>query len=249
MTGCYFKGYFQQQQRSCWEHSPPTVQIFIFTPISVCPTRVRALKVADELTEIRALSTEDIQEQVIDLKGELFFLRVAKASRKEFKTHDFKRIRRKEMDTVAFDQLGNMSMTTISKQRKKQQPAVMAELEERLRKVNADVPFPHSRGNRAPSGRPTATRADPSKAIGAEHGRLCREHMAALLDKGDASGARVGARLSTLLLVLVVVIGFNWFSWETARESKEVQRSLLFARDKLDGRAFPQNYELEVLAE
>eukprot|EP00850_Spirogloea_muscicola_P014273 SM000101S09271 [mRNA] locus=s101:373940:377059:+ [translate_table: standard] len=37
---------------------------------------------------------------------------------------------------VAFDKLGSMSMTTISRQRKKQQPAVIAELEGRLRKLS-----------------------------------------------------------------------------------------------------------------
>ncbi|XP_016498517.2 uncharacterized protein LOC107817234 [Nicotiana tabacum] len=39
--------------------------------------------------------------------------------------------------TVAFDQIGFMTTTTISRQRKKQEPAVMAELDQRLRRLNS----------------------------------------------------------------------------------------------------------------
>ncbi|XP_057955278.1 uncharacterized protein LOC131149145 [Malania oleifera] len=39
--------------------------------------------------------------------------------------------------TVAFDKIGFMTTNTISKQRKKQEPAVMAELDERLRRLNS----------------------------------------------------------------------------------------------------------------
>ena len=43
---------------------------------------------------------------------------------------------------VAFDKLGFMMSTNISKERKKQEPAVMAELDQRLRRLyssNLDV--------------------------------------------------------------------------------------------------------------
>ncbi|XP_009795968.1 uncharacterized protein [Nicotiana sylvestris] len=39
--------------------------------------------------------------------------------------------------TVAFDQIGFMTTTTISRQRKKQEPAVMAELDQRLKRLNS----------------------------------------------------------------------------------------------------------------
>ncbi|KAI3424617.1 Rab-GAP TBC domain-containing protein [Psidium guajava] len=39
--------------------------------------------------------------------------------------------------TVAFDKIGSMTTTTLSKQRKKQEPAVMAELDQRLRRLNS----------------------------------------------------------------------------------------------------------------
>ncbi|KAK3005371.1 hypothetical protein RJ639_017282 [Escallonia herrerae] len=42
-----------------------------------------------------------------------------------------------ELLTVAFDKVGSMTTTTISKQRKKQEPAVMAELDQRLRRLNS----------------------------------------------------------------------------------------------------------------
>ncbi|KAL3509974.1 hypothetical protein ACH5RR_029375 [Cinchona calisaya] len=43
-----------------------------------------------------------------------------------------------ELLTVAFDKIGFMTTTTISKQRKKQEPAVMAELDQRLRRLNSN---------------------------------------------------------------------------------------------------------------
>ncbi|EPS70214.1 hypothetical protein M569_04547, partial [Genlisea aurea] len=43
-----------------------------------------------------------------------------------------------ELLTVAFEKIGSMTTTTISKQRKKQVPAVMAELDQRLRRLNVD---------------------------------------------------------------------------------------------------------------
>ncbi|XP_022140274.1 growth hormone-regulated TBC protein 1 [Momordica charantia] len=39
--------------------------------------------------------------------------------------------------TVAYDKIGSMTTNTISKQRKKQEPAVMAELDQRLRRLNS----------------------------------------------------------------------------------------------------------------
>ncbi|KAH9613346.1 hypothetical protein KSS87_016009 [Heliosperma pusillum] len=39
--------------------------------------------------------------------------------------------------TVAFDKIGSMTTNTISKERKKQEPAVMAELDERFRRLNS----------------------------------------------------------------------------------------------------------------
>ncbi|KAM7271021.1 hypothetical protein ACFE04_030235 [Oxalis oulophora] len=42
-----------------------------------------------------------------------------------------------ELLTVAFEKIGSMNTNTISKQRKKQEPAVMAELDQRLRRLNS----------------------------------------------------------------------------------------------------------------
>ncbi|KAK6141227.1 hypothetical protein DH2020_025024 [Rehmannia glutinosa] len=42
-----------------------------------------------------------------------------------------------ELLMVAFDKIGLMTTTTLSKQRKKQEPAVMAELDQRLRRLNS----------------------------------------------------------------------------------------------------------------
>lgn len=74
----------------------------------VIPTRipsVRALRAAyspvmmakreEELKEIRGLTTEQIQEEVVDLKGELFMLRLQKSARNEFKSSEFRRMRKR----------------------------------------------------------------------------------------------------------------------------------------------------------
>ncbi|KAJ4824133.1 hypothetical protein Tsubulata_034900 [Turnera subulata] len=42
-----------------------------------------------------------------------------------------------ELLTVAFDKIGSMTTNTLSKQRKKQEPAVLAELDQRLRRLNS----------------------------------------------------------------------------------------------------------------
>lgn len=42
-----------------------------------------------------------------------------------------------ELLTVAFDKIGSLTITNISKQRKKQEPAVMAEIDQRVRRLNS----------------------------------------------------------------------------------------------------------------
>ncbi|KAL5698886.1 60S ribosomal protein L29 [Ranunculus cassubicifolius] len=49
----------------------------------------------EELKEIRAKTTEEIQEEIIDLKGELFMLRLQKSAREEFKNSEFSRMRKR----------------------------------------------------------------------------------------------------------------------------------------------------------
>ncbi|KAL5751554.1 hypothetical protein ACOSQ2_022061 [Xanthoceras sorbifolium] len=48
-----------------------------------------------ELEEIRAKTTEEINEEVVDLKGELFMLRLQKSVRNEFKSSEFRRMRKR----------------------------------------------------------------------------------------------------------------------------------------------------------
>lgn len=56
----------------------------------------------EELKEIRALTTEEIQEQVVDLKGELFMLRLQRSARNEFKSSDFRRMRKRVFIFIHF---------------------------------------------------------------------------------------------------------------------------------------------------
>ncbi|XP_057419822.1 50S ribosomal protein L29, chloroplastic [Lotus japonicus] len=48
-----------------------------------------------ELKAIREMTTEQIEEEVIDLKGELFMLRLQKSARNEFKPSDFGTMRKR----------------------------------------------------------------------------------------------------------------------------------------------------------
>lgn len=49
----------------------------------------------EELKDIRAKTTEEINEEVVDLKGELLMLRLQKSARNEFKSSEFRRMRKR----------------------------------------------------------------------------------------------------------------------------------------------------------
>ncbi|KAG1366517.1 hypothetical protein COCNU_13G003070 [Cocos nucifera] len=50
----------------------------------------------EEMKEIRAKTTEDLKEDVIDVNGELFLLRLQKSARNEFKSSELHRMRKRE---------------------------------------------------------------------------------------------------------------------------------------------------------
>lgn len=56
----------------------------------------------EEMKEIRAKTTEEINEEVVDLKGELFMLRLQKSVRNEFKSSEFRRMRRRVLPLFSF---------------------------------------------------------------------------------------------------------------------------------------------------
>lgn len=55
---------------------------------------VSMAKREEELVGIRKMSDEDINQTVVDLKGELFLLRSKQATRQEYKSSEFRRIRK-----------------------------------------------------------------------------------------------------------------------------------------------------------
>ncbi|CAI5511272.1 unnamed protein product [Closterium sp. Naga37s-1] len=57
--------------------------------------RVSAVKKQEELSEIRGMGTAEIEQAVVDLKGELFLLRAKQATRLEFKPSEFGRIHKR----------------------------------------------------------------------------------------------------------------------------------------------------------
>nr|WBN92623.1 50S ribosomal RNA [Passiflora edulis] len=56
---------------------------------------VMMAKREEELKEIRAMTTQEINEEVVDLKGELLMLRLQKSARNEFKSSEFRRMRKR----------------------------------------------------------------------------------------------------------------------------------------------------------
>ncbi|KAF3780538.1 50S ribosomal protein L29 [Nymphaea thermarum] len=56
---------------------------------------VMMAKREEELKEIREMSTEQINNEVVDLKGELFMLRLQRSARNEFKSSEFGRMRKR----------------------------------------------------------------------------------------------------------------------------------------------------------
>lgn len=53
------------------------------------------VKRGEELKEIRAKTTEEINEEIIDLKGDLLMLRLQKSARNEFKASEFRCMRKR----------------------------------------------------------------------------------------------------------------------------------------------------------
>jgi len=76
-----------------------TISLRVSMPKSVCSYRpVKAVMMAkreEELKEIRAKTSEEINDEVIDLKGELVMLRIKKATRQELKSSEFGRLRKR----------------------------------------------------------------------------------------------------------------------------------------------------------
>lgn len=56
---------------------------------------VRMAKREQELEEMRSMTTEQLEEEVVDLKGELFLLRLKRSARQEFKSSEFGRMRKR----------------------------------------------------------------------------------------------------------------------------------------------------------
>ncbi|KAK4800042.1 hypothetical protein SAY86_025407 [Trapa natans] len=56
---------------------------------------VMMAKREEEMKEIRTKTTDEINDEVVELKGELFMLRLQKSARNEFKSSEFRRMRKR----------------------------------------------------------------------------------------------------------------------------------------------------------
>ncbi|XP_030528259.1 50S ribosomal protein L29, chloroplastic [Rhodamnia argentea] len=83
------------------QHKCPPLGLPLATSSSSSSSRGRASSVVmmakreEELKEIRVKTTEEINDEVVDLKGELLMLRLQKSARNEFKSSDFRRMRKR----------------------------------------------------------------------------------------------------------------------------------------------------------
>ncbi|KZV22032.1 hypothetical protein F511_39180 [Dorcoceras hygrometricum] len=66
-------------------------------PASYSPSSsvVMMAKREEELKEIRTKSTEELNEEIVDLKGELFMLRLQRSARNEYKSSEFRRMHKR----------------------------------------------------------------------------------------------------------------------------------------------------------
>ena len=87
------------QKHHCPIHVPPQTASFRNASAS---SVVMMAKREEELKEIRAKTTEEINEEVVDLKGELLMLRLQKSARNEFKSSEFGRMRKRVLSPYSF---------------------------------------------------------------------------------------------------------------------------------------------------
>ncbi|XVF17262.1 hypothetical protein REPUB_Repub10bG0104700 [Reevesia pubescens] len=80
-------------QHLCPQRLPS--QATSFRKSSASSSVVMMAKKEEELKEIRAKTTEEINDEVVELKGELFMLRLQKSVRNEFKSSEFRRMRKR----------------------------------------------------------------------------------------------------------------------------------------------------------
>ncbi|KAE8670813.1 50S ribosomal protein L29 [Hibiscus syriacus] len=80
-------------QHTCPQRLPSLTTSFRRPPPS--SSVVMMAKRDEEMKEIRAKTTEKINDEVVELKGEFFMLRLQKSVRNEFKSSEFRRMRKR----------------------------------------------------------------------------------------------------------------------------------------------------------
>ncbi|XP_057492040.1 50S ribosomal protein L29, chloroplastic-like [Actinidia eriantha] len=73
-------------------HVRPTRHVSARNPRALVVTMAKR---EEELKEIREKPTEQINEEIVELKGELFMLRLQRSARNEFKSSEFRRMRKR----------------------------------------------------------------------------------------------------------------------------------------------------------
>ncbi|XVF15201.1 hypothetical protein REPUB_Repub09cG0130000 [Reevesia pubescens] len=82
-------------QHLCPQRLPSQTTSFRKPSASSSSSVVMMAKREEEMKEIRTKTTEEINDEVVELKGELFMLRLQKSVRNEFKSSEFCRMRKR----------------------------------------------------------------------------------------------------------------------------------------------------------
>ncbi|KAL8476190.1 hypothetical protein ACS0TY_028737 [Phlomoides rotata] len=84
-------------------HFPPTPLPSVWlNRASSSNSVVMMAKREEELKEIRTKSTEELNEEIVDLKGELFMLRMQRSARNDIKSSEFWRMRKRVLSFSNF---------------------------------------------------------------------------------------------------------------------------------------------------
>ncbi|PSS26575.1 50S ribosomal protein [Actinidia chinensis var. chinensis] len=79
-------------------HGVRIVHVLRTRPVSARNPRALVVTMAkreEELKEIREKPNEQLNEEIVELKGELFMLRLQRSARNEFKSSEFRRMRKR----------------------------------------------------------------------------------------------------------------------------------------------------------
>ncbi|KAG9146404.1 hypothetical protein Leryth_020116 [Lithospermum erythrorhizon] len=138
LSGLHYLSFFFVKILICHQTSYISIQAFVFAASS--SVTIMMSKKVEEIKEIRGKTNEEINEEVVDLKGELFMLRLQKAARNEFKQSEFRRMRKRKYNSRVNVRFNCMLLLTRSL------AGYFCSIQNLLQKIQLDLPTIKERG-------------------------------------------------------------------------------------------------------